>query len=135
MSALWKLQRRCIWNSNNSKYFKRLHDTRIVPDFIFGCTTVIFSITTLNWAYVGYTYAMHHATDFNAHCDRVIGVLDNKADKPSTTIHIKLNNNNPIEIVCNDHNKNTHFTNDLVHLFQTKFADQNIQCVIRNDAS
>eukprot|EP01084_Bolivina_argentea_P190528 327381_1 len=112
--------RRLIFNK--SEYFRKLHDTRIIPDVIFGCTTVIFSITTLRMGYIGYQYATQHASDFDNHCDRIINVLE-KNNESMTTVIIELNESNPIEIVCNDQHKNNEFTKDVINLLETKFQD------------
>ena len=80
-------QTRQIWSYK--EYFKSIHDTRIIPDCIFGVTTAILTITTLRMGYIGYQHAISHAKHFDSHCDRIMNAMDK--NKHTSTVKNTIN--------------------------------------------
>ena len=120
-----------------NEYFKSLHDTRIIPDFIFGATTVIITVTTLRMGYIGYQYAIAKAQDFDSHCDRIITAMEkNKhASTVKNTINIQFNDNKDAMVIqSNDETKMEQFKQDLSTLLDNKMNKSNIKSysIIKN---
>ena len=125
--SLYQHQNRYLWNYK--EYFRPMHDTRIIPDFLFGATTVIFTITTLRMGYVGYQYATKHARDFDNHCDRIINVIEKNSNvSTGNTINIELNDcKHGMLIESQDHKKNERFKKELRNLLENKINHEKIK--------
>lgn len=124
------IHKRLIWN--NREYFKAKHDTRIIPDFVFGTTTVLFTIASLRMGYIAYKKAIIHAKDFDDHVDRIINVMENNNNN-NNIINIQINDNNPIEIKCNDQTKNDQFKRDLIKLLDNNNNNKSTNYTIMSD--